>query len=165
MKETTRTSKMKSSGSFKKLETHCRSERKKRMLLRTKRMKPEASKRTELFPSMLQAVHQILFKRCQWRLRRISLVSTCQPTMAKIDLTAVEPAKINVPPNIVGTVIDMTVPPSDACPVKGSTHTRSTSYNDNNPSLHSPSSRTIAPPLPIMPQDRHSLPPESFRTS
>jgi len=80
---------------------------------------------------------------------------------AQIDLTAVEPAEINVPPNIVGTVIDMTVPPSDARPVKGGTHTRSTSYDDNNPSLQSPSSRTIAPHLPIMPQDRHSLPPSA----
>ena len=78
----------------------------------------------------------------------------------QIDLTAVVPAEIKGPPNIVGTVIDMTVPPSDARPVKGGTHTRSTSYDANNPSLHSPSSRTIAPPLPI-PQDRHSLPPPS----
>jgi len=62
----------------------------------------------------------------------------------QIDLMAIEPAEIKVPPNIVGTVIDMTVPPSDARPVKGGTHTRSTSYDANNPSLHSPSSQTIS---------------------
>ena len=80
----------------------------------------------------------------------------------QIDLTAVEPAEIKVPANIVGTVIDMIVPPSDARLVMGGTHTRSPSYDDNNNlSRLSPSSGTIAPPLPIIPQDCHSLPPLS----
>jgi len=76
----------------------------------------------------------------------------------QIDLTAVDPAEIKVPCNMVGTVIDMTVPPSEARPVKGGTQTHSTSYDENNPSLHTTSRRTIAPSLPIMPQERPSLP-------